>query len=344
MRNTRGRDSWPREQLPARVYILVSPSCGRSDPHRACDRFAARDPKAANEAPEEAYVGEASAREQVLELVAIEPSYLDLCRARELRWAALEAERDDQHLPGDVEADMLETARRSAAALERRAERLCQLNLREDLELRIEDVERTRCNVIVCSRSAFAGLQQPPYDRKEYRRSMNRLTAARRLSPIVRLSDPDADFALINWDAAVHMRLSLHSAGGWRRPRSRARRRTAASRRTPRRSPLVVGAREGVGPATTAAATSAEGSFAAAVAASAAIVPIGAHGPPRDPMTKFDTGRRAAFEVSDVEIQVTAPVSVVALVRAATARVRRRSALPRRARRECAPCEEQETG
>jgi hypothetical protein len=56
---------------------------------------------------------------------------------------------------------------------------------------------------------------------------------------------------------------------------------------------------------------------AAAVATSAAIVQIGAHAPLQDLLTTCDTGRRAAFEVCDVEIQCTAPVSVVALVREA---------------------------
>jgi hypothetical protein len=52
-------------------------------------------------------------------------------------------------------------------------------------------------------------------------------------------------------------------------------------------------------------------------ATSAAIAQIGAHAPPQNVLTKFDTDRRAAFEVCDVEIQLTAPVSVVALVREA---------------------------
>ena len=64
-----------------------------------------------------------------------------------------------------------------------------------------------------------------------------------------------------------------------------------------------------------AAGTPAEGT--SAVTASATIVQIGAHGSAQDPMTKFDTGRRAALEVCDVEIQFTAPVSVVALFREA---------------------------
>ena len=71
--------------------------------------------------------------------------------------------------------------------------------------------------------------------------------------------------------------------------------------------------------AAAAAGTSAVAGATSAVAGatSAAIVQIGAHGSPHDPMTKFDTGRRAALEVCDVEIQFTAPVSVVALFREA---------------------------
>jgi hypothetical protein len=55
----------------------------------------------------------------------------------------------------------------------------------------------------------------------------------------------------------------------------------------------------------------------AAAATSAARVQIGAHAPRHNLLTEFDTGRRAACEVCDVEIQFTAPVSVVALVREA---------------------------
>ncbi|MBI3769283.1 MAG: hypothetical protein HY271_12455, partial [Deltaproteobacteria bacterium] len=54
-----------------------------------------------------------------------------------------------------------------------------------------------------------------------------------------------------------------------------------------------------------------------AAATSAAIVQIGAHAPLQTLLTKFDTGRRAAFEVCDVEIEFIAPVSVVALFREA---------------------------
>jgi hypothetical protein len=55
----------------------------------------------------------------------------------------------------------------------------------------------------------------------------------------------------------------------------------------------------------------------AAVTTSAAIVQIRAHAPSQTLLTKFDTALRAAFEVCDVEIQFTAPVSVVALFREA---------------------------
>jgi hypothetical protein len=67
-----------------------------------------------------------------------------------------------------------------------------------------------------------------------------------------------------------------------------------------------------VSPVAQVAATS-----AAAAATSAASVQIGAHASLQTPWTKFDAGRRAALEVCDVEIQFTAPVSVVALFREA---------------------------
>jgi hypothetical protein len=54
---------------------------------------------------------------------------------------------------------------------------------------------------------------------------------------------------------------------------------------------------------------------AQAAVASTARVQIGAHAPLNNPL--FDTGRRAAGDVCDVEIQFTAPASVVALVREA---------------------------
>jgi hypothetical protein len=46
-------------------------------------------------------------------------------------------------------------------------------------------------------------------------------------------------------------------------------------------------------------------------------VQIGAHAPLQNLLTKFGTHCRAVLEVCDVEIQCTAPVSVVALVREA---------------------------
>ena len=58
------------------------------------------------------------------------------------------------------------------------------------------------------------------------------------------------------------------------------------------------------------------GAASATVAATpATIVQIGAHAPSQHLLTNFDTDRRAAFEVCDVETQFTAPVSVVALFR-----------------------------
>ncbi|MBI3768604.1 MAG: HNH endonuclease [Deltaproteobacteria bacterium] len=56
---------------------------------------------------------------------------------------------------------------------------------------------------------------------------------------------------------------------------------------------------------------------AAAAAPSAPGVQISAHAPSQTLLTKFDTGRRVALEVCNVEIQFTAPVSVVALFREA---------------------------
>jgi hypothetical protein len=56
---------------------------------------------------------------------------------------------------------------------------------------------------------------------------------------------------------------------------------------------------------------------ARAAATSTAIAQIGAHAPLQNLLTQFDTGRRAACEVCDVEVQFTAPVSVVALFREA---------------------------
>ncbi|MBI3767368.1 MAG: HNH endonuclease [Deltaproteobacteria bacterium] len=56
---------------------------------------------------------------------------------------------------------------------------------------------------------------------------------------------------------------------------------------------------------------------AQAIATSAASVQIRAHAPSQTLLTKFDTDRRAALEVCDVEMQFTAPVSVVALFREA---------------------------
>jgi hypothetical protein len=67
-----------------------------------------------------------------------------------------------------------------------------------------------------------------------------------------------------------------------------------------------------VSPVVQASATS-----VAAAASSAAIVQIGAHAPLQNLLTKFGTHRRAALEVCDVEIQCTAPVSVVAIFREA---------------------------
>ncbi|MBI3767373.1 MAG: HNH endonuclease [Deltaproteobacteria bacterium] len=69
--------------------------------------------------------------------------------------------------------------------------------------------------------------------------------------------------------------------------------------------------------ATSAASVASAVTSAAAAAPSAASVQIGAHAPSQTLLTKFDTGRRAALEVCDVEIQFTAPVSVVALFREA---------------------------
>jgi hypothetical protein len=46
-------------------------------------------------------------------------------------------------------------------------------------------------------------------------------------------------------------------------------------------------------------------------------VQISAHAPRQSLLTKFDTARRATFEVCDVEIQFSAPTSVVALFREA---------------------------
>jgi hypothetical protein len=146
----------------------------------------------------------------------------------------------------------------------------------------------------------------------------------------------------------------LHSAGGWRPPRIRAavgrggaarpsRARCCAAvtvRRLADEVNWVLEARDVCGAdarldpppldsvlvspvvaqvaatSTAAAATAAEATSAAAAATSAAIVQIGAHAPLQTLVTKFDTGRRAAFEVCDVEVQFTAPVSV-ALVREA---------------------------
>ncbi|MBI3769234.1 MAG: hypothetical protein HY271_12210 [Deltaproteobacteria bacterium] len=72
-----------------------------------------------------------------------------------------------------------------------------------------------------------------------------------------------------------------------------------------------------VSPVAQAIATSAAATSTAAAATSAASVQIGAHAPLQTLLTKFDTGRRAAFEVCDVEIEFIAPVSVVALFREA---------------------------
>jgi hypothetical protein len=56
---------------------------------------------------------------------------------------------------------------------------------------------------------------------------------------------------------------------------------------------------------------------ARAATTSATIVQIGAHAPLQNLLPKFGTHRRAALEVCDVEIQCTAPVAVVAVVREA---------------------------
>ncbi|MBI3768487.1 MAG: HNH endonuclease, partial [Deltaproteobacteria bacterium] len=69
--------------------------------------------------------------------------------------------------------------------------------------------------------------------------------------------------------------------------------------------------------ATSAASVTSAATSAAAAATSAARVQIGAHAPSQTLLTQFDTDRRAALEVCDVEMQFTAPVSVVALFREA---------------------------
>ena len=73
--------------------------------------------------------------------------------------------------------------------------------------------------------------------------------------------------------------------------------------------------------AASAEAASAEAASVAAAcvaaATSGATAQIGAHGARQNPVTNFDTGRRAACEVCDVEVQFTAPISVVALFREA---------------------------
>jgi hypothetical protein len=81
---------------------------------------------------------------------------------------------------------------------------------------------------------------------------------------------------------------------------------------------LVSPVAQAIAPSAAAAATfAASVTSATAAATSAAIVQIGAHALPQTLLTKFDTGRRAAFEVCDVEIECIAPVSVVALFREA---------------------------
>jgi hypothetical protein len=83
-------------------------------------------------------------------------------------------------------------------------------------------------------------------------------------------------------------------------------------------SPVAhVAAMSAAAAARSSAATPPEGTSAAAGAMSAAIVQIGAHARRQTLLTKFDTGWRATFEVCDVEIQFSAPTSVVALFREA---------------------------
>jgi hypothetical protein len=83
-------------------------------------------------------------------------------------------------------------------------------------------------------------------------------------------------------------------------------------------SVLVSPVAQAIAPSTAATATLAAAVTSAAAAATSAVsVQIGAHAPLQNLLTNFDTGRRAALEVCDVEIQFTAPISVVALVREA---------------------------